>query len=392
MTMFKIRNLNPISPVYRDILSGDKYLVGAEVEKPDAIIVRSADMLQMEIEDQLLCVGRAGVGVNNIPLDKMAQKGVVVFNSPGANANAVKELVIAALLLASRRVSEGIAWAKENADDPDLAKLVEKSKKQFVGPEITGKTLGVIGLGAIGVMVANIGYSLGMKVLGYDPYISVEHAWALSRAVHHSTDLSEVLRQSDYISLHVPLTEGTRSMMDAAALAQMKQGAALINYARDALVDTEAVKEALESGALRAYVSDFPVPALMHVKNTVFTPHLGASTPESEDNCVRLIAGQLSDYLNVGTIRNSVNYPNCALPAVTMPRLTVLHKNVPNVIGPVTGLVASANLNIKNMVNQSRGEYAYTVLDLAAQPDEALIARMQAMDVVYKVRLIKPGR
>ena len=390
--MFKIRNLNPISPVYRDILGGDKYLVSAEAEKPDAIIVRSADMHEMDIEDQLLCVGRAGVGVNNIPLDKMAQKGVVVFNSPGANANAVKELVIAALLLASRRVSEGIAWTKEHADDPDLAKLVEKSKKQFVGPEITGKTLGVIGLGAIGVMVANIGYSLGMNVLGYDPYISVEHAWALSRAVHHSTDLSEVLRQSDYISLHVPLTEGTRSMMDAAALAQMKQGAALINYARDALVDTEAVKEALESGALRAYVSDFPVPALMGVKNTVFTPHLGASTPESEDNCVRLIAGQLKDYLNVGTIRNSVNYPNCALPPVTMPRLTVLHKNVPNVIGTVTGLVASANINIENMVNQSRGEYAYTVLDLAGQPDEALLARMQALDVVYKVRLIKPGR
>jgi len=343
----------------------------------------------MDIEDQLLCVGRAGVGVNNIPLDKMAQKGVVVFNSPGANANAVKELVIAALLMASRRVSEGIAWAKENANDPDLSKLVEKSKKQFVGPEISGKTLGVIGLGAIGVMVANTGYALGMKVLGYDPYISVEHAWSLSRAVQHSTDLSEVLRQSDYISLHVPLTEGTRSMMDESALAQMKQGAALINYARDALVDTQAVKEALESGALRAYVSDFPVPALMGVKNTVFTPHLGASTPESEDNCVRLIAGQLSDYLNVGTIRNSVNYPNCTLTPVTMPRLTVLHKNVPNVIGTVTGLVASANINIENMVNQSRGEYAYTVLDLAGVPDKALLARMEELDAIYKVRLIK---
>ena len=386
--MYKIRNLNPISPVYRDILSADKYLVGAEVEKPDAIIVRSADMQQMEIEDQLLCVGRAGVGVNNIPLDKMAQKGVVVFNSPGANANAVKELVVAALLLASRRVSEGIRWTLDNADDPELAKLVEKGKKQFVGPELAGKTLGVIGLGAIGVMVANTGASLGMKVLGYDPYISVEHAWSLSRAVQHCTDLSEVLRQSDYLTLHVPLTEGTRSMLDAAALAQMKQGAALINYARDALVDSQAVREALESGALRAYVSDFPTPELMHVRNTVFTPHLGASTPESEDNCVRLIAGQMSDYLNSGTIRNSVNYPNCALPPVTMPRLTVLHKNVPNVIGTVTGLLASANLNIENMVNQSRGEYAYTVLDLGGHPDEALLARLQELEVVYRVRLI----
>ena len=390
--MYKIRNLNPISPVYHDILSADKYLVGAEVEKPDAIIVRSADMQQMDIEDQLLCVGRAGVGVNNIPLDKMAQKGVVVFNSPGANANAVKELVVAALLLASRRVAEGIRWTLDNADDPDLAKLVEKGKKQFVGPELAGKTLGVIGLGAIGVMVANTGAALGMKVLGYDPYISVEHAWSLSRAVHHSTDLSEVLRQSDYLTLHIPLTEGTRSMIDAAALEQMKKGAALINYARDALVDTEALREALESGALRAYVSDFPVPALMHVRNTVFTPHLGASTPESEDNCVRLIAGQLSDYLNVGTIRNSVNYPNCALSPVTMPRLTVLHKNVPNVIGSVTGLLASANLNIENMVNQSRGEYAYTVLDMHVQPDKALIARLQELDNIYRVRLIMPGR
>ena len=390
--MYKIRNLNPISPVYHDILSADKYLVGAEVEKPDAIIVRSADMQQMDIEDQLLCVGRAGVGVNNIPLDKMAQKGVVVFNSPGANANAVKELVVAALLLASRRVAEGIRWTLDNADDPDLAKLVEKGKKQFVGPELAGKTLGVIGLGAIGVMVANTGAALGMKVLGYDPYISVEHAWSLSRAVHHSTDLSEVLRQSDYLTLHIPLTEGTRSMIDTAALEQMKKGAALINYARDALVDTEALREALESGALRAYVSDFPVPALMHVRNTVFTPHLGASTPESEDNCVRLIAGQLSDYLNVGTIRNSVNYPNCALSPVTMPRLTVLHKNVPNVIGSVTGLLASANLNIENMVNQSRGEYAYTVLDMHVQPDKALIARLQELDNIYRVRLIMPGR
>ena len=390
--MYKIRNLNPISPVYHDILSADKYLVGAEVEKPDAIIVRSADMQQMDIEDQLLCVGRAGVGVNNIPLDKMAQKGVVVFNSPGANANAVKELVVAALLLASRRVAEGIRWTLDNADDPDLAKLVEKGKKQFVGPELAGKTLGVIGLGAIGVMVANTGAALGMKVLGYDPYISVEHAWSLSRAVHHSTDLSEVLRQSDYLTLHIPLTEGTRSMIDAAALEQMKKGAALINYARDALVDTEALREALESGALRAYVSDFPVPALMHVRNTVFTPHLGASTPESEDNCVRLIAGQLSDYLNVGTIRNSVNYPNCALSPVIMPRLTVLHKNVPNVIGSVTGLLASANLNIENMVNQSRGEYAYTVLDMHVQPDKALIARLQELDNIYRVRLIMPGR
>ena len=389
--MYKIRNLNPISPVYRDILPGDKYLVGPEVEGADAIIVRSADMHSLPIEDKWLCVGRAGVGVNNIPLDKMAEKGVVVFNSPGANANAVKELVVAALLMASRRIAEGIQWTKDNAGDPDLAKLVEKGKKQFVGPELSGKTLGVIGLGAIGVMVANTGNSLGMKVLGYDPYISVDHAWSLSRSVQHCTDLSEVLRRSDYVTLHLPLTEGTRNMMDAAALEQMKRGAALINYARDALVETAAIKEALESGALRAYVSDFPVPELMNVKNTVFTPHLGASTPESEDNCVRLIAGQMNDYLTTGTIRNSVNYPACQLPALKLPRVAVLHKNVPNVIGTVTGVLASANLNIENMVNQSRGEYAYTVLDLARQPDPALLKKLEENENIYKVRLLMPG-
>ena len=388
--MYKIKTLNPISPVYRDILAADKYLVSPEAEQADAVIVRSADMLNLPIEDNWLCVGRAGVGVNNIPLDKMAEKGVVVFNTPGANANAVKELVVAGLLLASRRITEGIRWTLDNADDPDLAKLVEKGKKQFVGPEIKGKTLGVIGLGAIGVLVANVGASLGMRVMGYDPYISVDHAWNLSRSVKHSTDVSEVLRESDYLTLHIPLTDGTRKMMDDAAIAQMKQGAALLNFARDALVDNQALTEALESGKLRAYISDFPVPALMHVKNTVFIPHLGASTPESEDNCVRMIGEQIEDYLLKGEIRNSVNYPNCALGAVTMPRLTVLHKNVPNVIGTLTSILAEAGLNIENMVNQSRGIYAYTVLDLSAKPSGAALSAIEALDAVYRVRLLAP--
>ena len=388
--MYKIKTLNPISPVYRDILAADKYLVSPEAEQADAVIVRSADMLNLPIEDNWLCVGRAGVGVNNIPLDKMAEKGVVVFNTPGANANAVKELVVAGLLLASRRITEGIRWTLDNADDPDLAKLVEKGKKQFVGPEIKGKTLGVIGLGAIGVLVANVGASLGMRVMGYDPYISVDHAWNLSRSVKHSTDVCEVLRESDYLTLHIPLTDGTRKMMDDAAIAQMKQGAALLNFARDALVDNQALTEALESGKLRAYISDFPVPALMHVKNTVFIPHLGASTPESEDNCVRMIGEQIEDYLLKGEIRNSVNYPNCALGAVTMPRLTVLHKNVPNVIGTLTSILAEAGLNIENMVNQSRGIYAYTVLDLSAKPSGAALSAIEALDAVYRVRLLAP--
>ncbi len=388
--MFKIKTLNPISPVYRDILSADKYLVSPEAEQADAVIVRSADMQNLPIEDNWLCVGRAGVGVNNIPLDRMAENGVVVFNTPGANANAVKELVVAGLLLASRRISEGIRWTLDNADDPDLAKLVEKGKKQFVGPELKGKTLGVIGLGAIGVLVANVGASLGMKVLGYDPYISVDHAWNLSRSVKHSTDVSEVLRESDYVTLHIPLTDGTRRMIDVAAIAQMKYSAALLNFARDALVDNAALTEALESGKLRAYISDFPVPDLMHVKNTVFIPHLGASTPESEDNCVRMIGEQIEGYLLRGEIRNSVNYPNCALGNVTMPRLTVLHKNVPNVIGTLTSILAEAGLNIENMVNQSRGIYAYTVLDLSASPDAAAQNAIEALDAVYRVRLLVP--
>ena len=388
--MFKIKTLNPISPVYRDILAGDKYLVSPEAEQADAVIVRSADMLNLPVEESWLCVGRAGVGVNNIPLDKMAENGVVVFNTPGANANAVKELVVAGLLLGSRRIAEGIRWTLDNADDPELTKLVEKGKKQFVGPELKGKTLGVIGLGAIGVLVANVGASLGMKVLGYDPYISVDHAWSLSRSVKHSTDVSEVLRESDYVTLHIPLTDGTRRMIDDAAIEQMKHGAALLNFARDALVDSQALADALNNGQLRAYISDFPVPALMHVKNTVFLPHLGASTPESEDNCVRMIAEQIEGYLLRGEIVNSVNYPNCKLGAVTMPRLTVLHQNIPNVIGSVTGALAEAGLNIENMVNQSRGAYAYTVLDLGTEPSGALIDRIRALETVYRARLLMP--
>ncbi len=388
--MYKIKTLNPISPVYRDILGADRYLVSPEADPADAIIVRSADMLNLPIEENWLCVGRAGVGVNNIPLEKMAENGVVVFNAPGANANAVKELVVAGLLLASRRIAEGIRWTLDNADDPELGKLVEKGKKQFVGPELQGKTLGVIGLGAIGVKVANIGASLGMKVLGYDPYISVDHAWSLSRSVKHSTDVSEVLRESDYVTLHIPLTDGTRRMMDAAAIEQMKRGAALLNFARDALVDEQAVADALNEGKLRAYVSDFPTPALIKVKNTVFLPHLGASTPESEDNCVRLVAAQIEDYLTRGEIRNSVNYPNCALGRVTMPRLTVLHKNIPNVIGAITGTLAEAGLNIENMVNQSRGAYAYTVLDLSDHPSGAALSAIDRLDSVYRIRLLTP--
>ena len=361
--MINIKKLNSISPVYHGILPSTEYNVSSGVENPDAILVRSADMHDMPVNDNLLCVARAGAGVNNIPLDDMAQKGVVVFNSPGANANAVKELVLAGLLLASRKIADGIEWCKGlKAGEVSIEKQVEAGKKQFVGPEISGKTLGVIGLGAIGVQVANAGVTLGMNVLGYDPYISVDHAWKLSRSVMHALSLDEVIEKSDYITLHVPLMDSNRNMIDGDAIAHMKKTAALLNFSRGGLVNIDDVKAALEAGELRVYVTDFPEEALIGAKNVILTPHLGASTPESEDNCVRMVAKQVDDYLKNGSIVNSCNYPNCPLSKPTTPRISILHKNVPKVIGSITQLISGEGLNIENMTNQSRGAYAYTVL------------------------------
>ena len=387
---YNVQTLNSISPVYHGTLKDAEYLVGSNVTHPDAILVRSADMHDYAIGENLLCVGRAGAGVNNIPLDRMAEAGVVVFNSPGANANAVKELVVAGLLLASRRITEGVEWCRTLADEPDLEKLVEKGKSRFAGPELAGKTLGVVGLGAIGVLVANMGVSLGMNVLGYDPYISVDHAWKLSRSVAHATELSEVLEKSDYVTLHVPLMDSTRGMIDATVLGRMKPGAALLNFSRGGLVDTAAVIEALERERLRAYVTDFPCRELIGVKNAVLTPHLGASTPESEDNCVRMVARQIDDYLKTGSIVNACSYPNCPLGPVTIPRIALLHKNVPNVIGAITQHLSAEGLNIENMVNQSRGALAYTVVDVSARPSDALIERLRGLDTSYRVRLLLP--
>ncbi len=388
--MIQIQTLNAISPVYRDSLPEGEYDVRADAEHPQALLVRSANLHEMSVEDELLCIGRAGAGVNNIPLDKMAEKGVVVFNSPGANANAVKELVVAGLLLASRRITDGVEWCKTLAAEPDMEKLVEKNKSRFAGPELSGKTLGVIGLGAIGVLVANMGVALGMDVLGYDPYISVDHAWKLSRAVRHSTDFTEVLEKSDYLTLHVPLMDSTRNTIDEAALRRMKPTAALLNFARGPLVDAAAVRAALEEGRLRTYVSDFPSPELIGAKNVVVTPHLGASTPESEDNCVRMVARQIDDYLKNGSIVNSCNYPNCPMGRCVVPRITVLHQNVPNVIGAITQRLSSEGLNIENMVNQSRGVLAYTVVDVSARPSEALIESLRGLETSYRVRLLMP--
>ena len=388
--MIQIQTLNAISPVYRDSLPEGEYDVRADAEHPQALLVRSANLHEMSVGDELLCIGRAGAGVNNIPLDKMAEKGVVVFNSPGANANAVKELVVAGLLLASRRITDGVEWCKTLAAEPDMEKLVEKNKSRFAGPELAGKTLGVIGLGAIGVLVANMGVALGMDVLGYDPYISVDHAWKLSRAVRHSTDFTEVLEKSDYLTLHVPLMDSTRNTIDEAALRRMKPTAALLNFARGPLVDAAAVRAALEEGRLRTYVSDFPSPELIDAKNVVVTPHLGASTPESEDNCVRMVARQIDDYLKNGSIVNSCNYPNCPMGRCVVPRITVLHQNVPNVIGAITQRLSSEGLNIENMVNQSRGALAYTVVDVSARPSEALIESLRSLETSYRVRLLTP--
>ncbi len=388
--MIQIQTLNAISPVYRDSLPEGEYDVRADAEHPQALLVRSANLHEMSVGDELLCIGRAGAGVNNIPLDKMAEKGVVVFNSPGANANAVKELVVAGLLLASRRITDGVEWCKTLAAEPDMEKLVEKNKSRFAGPELSGKTLGVIGLGAIGVLVANMGVALGMDVLGYDPYISVDHAWKLSRAVRHSTDFTEVLEKSDYLTLHVPLMDSTRNTIDEAALRRMKPTAALLNFARGPLVDAAAVRAALEEGRLRTYVSDFPSPELIGAKNVVVTPHLGASTPESEDNCVRMVARQIDDYLKNGSIVNSCNYPNCPMGRCVVPRITVLHQNVPNVIGAITQRLSSEGLNIENMVNQSRGALAYTVVDVSARPSEALIESLRGLETSYRVRLLMP--
>jgi D-3-phosphoglycerate dehydrogenase len=389
--MYNIQKLNSISPVYHGILPDTEYNVAYEMENPDAIMVRSAGMHDMAIQENLLCVGRAGAGVNNIPLDKMAEHGVVVFNSPGANANAVKELVLAGLLLASRKIAEGIEWCKGLTEgEQTVEKQVEAGKKQFVGPELAGKTLGVIGLGAIGLQVANAGVALGMDVLGYDPYISVDNAWRLSRSVTHALSLDEVIEKSDYITLHVPLTDGNRGMIDAGAISRMKNTAALLNFARGPLVNVDDVKEALEQGQLRVYVTDFPEAALIGVRNVVLTPHLGASTPESEDNCVRMVARQINDYIKYGSIVNSVNFPNCRLEKPTMPRISILHRNVPNVLGAITQVTSGERLNIENMVNQSRGAYAYTVLDVDEKPSAQLRTKLLALDTVFRARLLMP--
>ena len=390
--MFQIQTLNKISPVGLAQL-GDSYKVADAVENPDAILVRSAVMHEMEFGSNLLAIARAGAGVNNIPLDRAAEEGIVVFNTPGANANGVKELAIAGMLLASRDIVGGINWVQTVKDDETVAKLVEKGKAKFAGTEIKGKKLGIIGLGAIGGPLGNSAINLGMEVYGCDPYISVDAAWNLSRAIHHVNTREEIFRNCDFISLHTPLIENddpnvnTKKMINAETLARMKDGGVILNFARDLLVDDEAMEAALKSGKVRKYVTDFPNAKTAGMEGVIAIPHLGASTEEAEDNCAAMAAKQLADYLENGNIKNSVNFPNAEMNAVGK-KICVLHKNVKNIIAALTTSLSNAGGNIENMVNASRKDYAYTMIDVTGDIAQDVIDGLKNIEGVIRVRVI----
>ena len=381
-----IKLLNKIAKVGTDRLDRSLFNVGEDVDAPYGIMVRSANMLEMEFNPELRAIARAGAGVNNIPIDRCTENGVVVFNTPGANANAVKELVICGLMLSSRDVVGGIKWAGELTEN--VAKAVEKGKGQFAGVEIAGKTLGVIGLGAIGGMVANTAVHLRMDVVGCDPYLSVEAAWNLNHHVNKAATYDDIYACADYITLHVPSTPQTKGMINKDTIAKMKDGVRILNFARADLVNAEDLKEALESGKVAAYVTDFPTEEVLNVKGIVAIPHLGASTEESEDNCAVMAADELSDYIANGNIRNSVNFPAVSMPRSGEARLCVLHKNIPAVISSITTVCSEQGLNIENMTNKSRGEVAYTLIDLAGAPDSASLDKLKAIDGVIRVRII----
>ena len=387
--MYKVKTLNKIAKVGLDIFD-DKYTYGDEVENPDGIILRSFNMHDMELPESLSAIARAGAGVNNIPIDKCSEKGIVVFNSPGANANAVKELVIAALLLASRKVVQGISWAKTLiGEGENVSKLVEKGKSSFAGPEIQGKTLGIIGLGAIGIRVANAAHSLGMNVIGYDPYLSVDAAWKMTRAAEHAANIDDVLSKSDYITIHVPATKDTKGMFNADLFRKVKHGVRLLNFSRGELVETDAVLKALEDGTDAEYITDFATEELLKSDRVIVMPHLGASTPESEDNCAVMAAQELKDFLENGNITNSVNFPNCDMGKVLGARITIAHKNIPAMISQITAIFTKDNINIENMVNKSRGDLAYTMIDTHSAVTDTIINDIKAIDGVIKVSLYK---
>lgn len=386
--MTKVSCLNPIAACGLDLFS-DNYEIVDSMENADAVLVRSASMHDLDLPENLAAVARAGAGVNNIPLDKCAQKGIVVFNTPGANANGVKEIVVAGLLLASRDLMGGYNWVKENATDPDIAKQVEKQKKNYAGNEIQGKKLGVIGLGAIGAKVANIAFRLGMEVYGYDPYVSVDAAWSLSRHIKHITNVEDIYRECDYITVHVPALDSTKGMLNKDAFAMMKDGVRILNFARDILVNDEDMKEALASGKVAKYVTDFPNPAIAGVDNVITLPHLGASTEESEDNCAIMAVKQVADFMENGNIKNSVNYPACdAGVCATAARVAICHKNIPDMLTRFTGVFSKKSINIANMVSKSKGDWAYTILDVESEVDENSKNELEAIESVVKVRVI----
>ena len=383
--MYNVKLYNKISKVGLEKLDPAKYTCAEDIEDYDAVLVRSAKLHDVEFPKNLKCIARAGAGVNNIPLDRCAQEGIVVFNTPGANANAVKELVVCALMLASRKIVQGANWVQSLAGTPDIGPAAEKGKATYAGPEISGKRLGVIGLGAIGVKVANAAVALDMEVWGYDPFLSVDGALALSRSVKHVTELDQIFANCDYITIHVPLTPDTKNTICAESIAKMKDGVRIINLARGELVDTKAMAEALESGKVAAYVSDFASDEILAQPNAITLPHLGASTPESEDNCAMMAVKEIADYLEHGTIRNSVNFPSLKVPYEGGYRICMIHKNIPNMIASIT---AAVKCNIENMGNRSKGDYAYTIIDTAEAPSEANLEALRVIDGMISVRAI----
>ena len=386
--MYKYHCLNPISQVGLDQLT-EEYTPVNEAKEADAILVRSAVMHEMEFSKDLKAVARAGAGVNNIPLERCAEEGIVVFNTPGANANGVKELVLAGMLLASRDIIGGIGWVQENEEDGNIAKDAEKAKKAFAGCELEGKKLGVIGLGAIGVLVANAATHLGMDVYGYDPYVSVDSAWRLSRSIHHAKTVDELYSDCDYITIHVPALDSTKGMIDKHAISLMKDGVVILNFARNILVDEEAMVDALVSGHVKHYVTDFPTPTVTGVKGAIVIPHLGASTEEAEDNCAVMAAKQLKDYLENGNIKNSVNYPDCDMGIRgENTRLLLLHHNVPNMIGQFTTILAKDNMNIADLTDKSKGKYAYTMIDIDSPVPASVVEELKAVGEVLRVRIL----
>lgn len=387
--MFQYHCLNPIADKGLELFS-EQYKKTDVIQDADAILVRSAKMHDMELPESVKAIARAGAGVNNIPVKDCSEKGIVVFNTPGANANGVKEMVLAGMFLASRDIVGGIEWVAQQKGREDIDKLAEKQKKQFAGCEISGKKLGIIGLGAIGALVANAAIHLGMEVYGYDPYISIDAAWNLSRTIKHSKSLDEIYSQCDYITIHVPLLDSTRQMINKEAFQKMKDGVVLLNFARDLLVDEEALVEALESGKVKKYVTDFANPLVAGREGILVTPHLGASTEESEENCAVMAVKELRDFMENGNIKNSVNFPNCDMgTCVSVGRIAITHKNVPNMISQFTKILGAEGLNIADMTNKSKGEYAYTLIDLESAASRGALDELQAVEGVAKVRVVK---